>query len=148
MEFVTDCFCHKKYHFINKGYEKIAKPSSEKRIDFSDTKLDFNNNNLIFECPECHNNIVIKLNEEEKALYIIYTSILTVNENINIDVNYTLSNIKKEIYDYNNQILKKSLNELKHLQILNIINNSSNVDITPDIYLESVNLILNSIEAE
>lgn len=146
MELEAECSCPKKYHFINTGYEKIAKLSNEKRINFSDTNLDFENSILIFECPECHDNIKIKLNEKGKALYILYTSTIAVAENIN--VNDILTDIKKESYSNDNQNLRKSLNKLKKLQILSVTNNNSNFNITPNIYIDSINSIINSIEAE
>lgn len=148
MELEAECSCPKRYYFINVGYEKIAKFYSEKeiRINFSDTTLDFENDTLIFECPECRDNIKIKLNEKGKALYILYTSTIAVAENIN--VNDILTDIKKESYSNDNQNLRKSLNKLKKLQILSVTNNNSNFNITPNIYIDSINSIINSIEAE
>nr|DAJ80891.1 MAG TPA: Transcription initiation factor IIE, alpha FINGER, Transcription [Bacteriophage sp.] len=148
MELEAECSCPKRYYFINVGYEKIAKFYSEKeiRINFSDTTLDFENDTLIFECPECHDNIKIKLNEKGKALYILYTSTIAVAENIN--VNDILTDIKKENYSNDNQNLRKSLNKLKKLKILSVTNNNSNFNITPNIYIDSINSIINSIEAE
>lgn len=148
MELEAECSCPKKYYFINAGYEKTAKLSNENeiRINFSDTTLDFENNTLIFKCPICHDNVKIKLNEKGKALYILYTSTITVVENIN--VNNILDDIKKEIYNNNNQNLRKSLSTLRELKILSVNNNTSNFKITPSIYLDSINSIINSIEAE
>lgn len=148
MELVKECSCNKKYYFINKGYEKIAKPDNGNRIDFSDTILDFNNNVLTFECtsPTCNNTIKIDLSEEEKALYILYTTIIVVSEQIKItDI---LNDIKKEYYCKGNEVLKKYLNELKSFNILSIENKNLTIAITKDIYLDSINLILNSMEAE
>lgn len=148
MEIEAECSCPKRYYFINVGYEKIAKFYSEKeiRINFSDTTLDFENNTLIFECPVCHDIIKIELNEKGKALYILYTSTITVVEDTNI--NNILDDIKKEIYSNNNQNLRKSLSFLKESKILSVNNSTSNFKITPSIYLDSINSIIDSIEAE
>ena len=67
---------------------------------------------------------------------------------MNINVNDILTDIKKESYSNDNQNLRKSLNKLKKLQILSVTNNNSNFNITPNIYIDSINSIINSIEAE
>lgn len=142
--------CNTIIPIIQSNYEKNAYKRELKKIDFKkDTSFCLKQNQLTFKCPQCQNQLSLILSDIEKSLYILYTTDVVFNNDVERNITHILEDARKEIYYHNNIHLKKQLQQLDNFDILSLQNQNIDMQITTDTFKNALKILCDSLtEAE
>lgn len=154
MKFDIKCdykVCNTIYHITKLGYQHLPFSIFEPEIEISSTKLFYQDKILQSQCPKCGKINKIELDDEQIAIYILYTSNLNTNNNIDQrKIEEILTNIRHRCYGV---VTKESIKDLHNLieqlqtfHNLEITNPSLDFKISINDFFKYIELIENNLK--